>query len=319
MAGLKSVVQTTLLRVKNDRRTQLRYGAFVLLFLSLIFSFGGSPILFFGWIALGVMGVLLLYKLLERYFFIVLWLGGIYLLVCLGCLIMFHFSVVTGNWFLTVLGLSMLMGAFMGGLLLIYFTKERRDRIALEGPRVNIGLFSAGIVAFEVFSFWSMIGFIRWADGDQYYPWIFRTIYLLSETIVILMLIYITGFMEDRLVIPSMTKVTDEGFLKNLLNNITGARAVFRSVPEMEKKELICPICTKPLKRQIRNCPSCDSPRYFYWCIRSEEYFIRCPNCMKLTPVGRARCIECSMRMSNSIRCSKCKTVNSVKDWVLLS
>jgi hypothetical protein len=209
----------------------------------------------------------------------------------------------------------MLMGAFMGGLLLIYFTKERRDRIALEGPRVNIGLYSAGVIAFGVFSFWSMIGFIRWAQGDNEYPWVFRSIYFISETIVILMLIHITSFMEDRLVLPSMTKLTDEGFVKNLFNNITGARAVFRNVNDSERMDLICPICTKALKRQIRNCPSCDTPRYFYWCTRSEEYFIRCPNCMELTPIGRARCIECSMKISNSIRCSKCRSVSSVRDW----
>lgn len=319
MAAFKVMAQDTIRRVRADRKTRLKYGAFLLLFLSLLFSLGGSPVLFFGWIALGVMGILLLYRLLERYFFVVLWLGGIYLLVGFGCLVIFHFSEVTGNWFLTVLGISMLMGAFMGGLLLVYFTKERRDRIALEGPRVNIGLFSAGIGAFGVFSFWSMLGFIRWAGGDHSYPWVFKAIYILSETIVIFMLIYITGFMEDRLVLPSMSRITDEGLIKNIVNNLTGARAVFKAVPESEGKDLICPVCTKPLKRQIRNCPSCDEPRFFYWCARSEEYFIRCPNCMKLTSVGRARCIECSMRMSNKIRCSRCKTVNSVRDWVLVT
>jgi hypothetical protein len=128
--------------------------------------------------------------------------------------------------------------------------------------------------------------------------------------------IIVISFPEDRFRVPYLDSLPDEGLLKNFIRNIT-----FKDFKEYinnkrETSDVLCPQCGETLNKERRKCPTCDAPRFFYWCDTSEDYFVRCPNCGNLTPLGNDRCIHCSVRMSSRIRCSRCKDVHAVGDWI---
>ncbi len=303
-------------RVKYERHTQLKWGAFLMLLLSLIFSMGEGLVSFFGWISLGAMGFLLLYRRLERYFFIVLWLSGVYLLMIIGSLISFSFYESNGNFFLLILGYSILAGSFLLTVYLWYFVKERRNMIALEGNYVPMGLYFLVMVLFYWSSLFGVVGWIRWADGTLGTPLLYKALYFVAELILIPSLIYLSGYPEDRFIAPHLEFMTDGGFFRNLITNISSGNFKLDRMKRNIEKDQTCPICNKTLEKEVRKCPSCDSPRFFYWCDRDEEYLVRCPNCRSLTPLGRKRCIHCSIKMSSRIKCSKCATINSANEWI---
>ena len=303
-------------RVRYERHTQLKWGAFFMLFLSLMFSMGNGLVSFFGWISLGTMGFLLLYRRLERYFFIVLWLSGVYLLMIIGSLISFSFYESNGNFFLLILGYSILAGSFLLTGYLWYFVKERRNMIALEGNYVPMGLYFIVLVLFYWSSLFGVVGWIRWADGTLGTPLLYKSLYFIAELILIPSLIYLSGYPEDRFIAPHLEFMTDGGFFRNLVTNISSGNFKLDRMKRKKEKDQTCPICNKTLEKEIRKCPSCDSPRFFYWCDLDEEYLVRCPNCRSLTPLGRSRCIHCSIKMSSRIKCSKCATINSADEWI---
>jgi hypothetical protein len=303
-------------RARYDRRSQLKWGSFLMLFLALMFSLGNGLISFFGWLSLGIMGFLLLYKRLERYFFIVLWLSGIYLLVLLGGYISFSLYERVDNFFLLILGYSILAGSFLLTGYLWYFIKERRNLIALEGNYIPMGLYFLVLVLFYWSSLFAVVGWIRWADGSLGTPGLYKGLYFSAELIIIPSLIYLSGYPEDRFIAPHLEFMTDGGFFRNLITALSTRNFNFKKIERRKEKEQICPICNIQLKREVRKCPSCDSPRFFYWCDRDEEFLVRCPNCSSLTPLGKERCTNCSIRMSNRIKCSRCGTINSANQWI---
>ncbi len=303
-------------RVRYERRSQLKWGAFLMLFLSLLFSMGDGLISFFGWMALGVMGFLLLYRRLERYFFIVLWLSGIYLLIILGGFISFSLYERHGNFFLMILGYSILAGSFLITGYLWYFLKERRNMIALEGTYVPMGLYFLVLFLFYWSALFSVVGWIRWADGSLGTPGLYKALYFSGELILIPSLIYLSGYPEDRFKAPHLEFITDGGFFRNLALAFSKGEFKVTKIKKKREKVQTCPLCNDHLDREVKKCPSCDTPRFFYWCPKDEEYLVRCPNCRSLTPLGRERCIHCSMKMSSKIKCSRCGSINAVNDWI---
>ena len=304
--------------MKYERTSQLKWGAFLMLFLSLIMSMGNGLITFFGWASLGLMGFLLLYRRLERYFFIVLWLSGIYVLIIIGGFISFSIYERHGNFFLLILGYSVLAGAFLLTGYLWYFLKERRDLIALEGTYVPMGLYFIVLFLFYWSAVFSIVGWIRWADESLGTPWLYKALYFIAELMMILCLLYLSGYPEDRFKAPHVEFMTDGGFFRNLAVNISKGNMKFTKMRRQIEKEQKCPLCDGPLQKEVKKCPSCDSSRSFYWCPRDEEFLVRCPNCRSLTPIGRNRCVQCSIRMSSNIKCSRCGSINPVDDWVSL-
>jgi hypothetical protein len=302
-------------RVRFERSSQLKWSAFLMLLLSLIFSMGSGLISFFGWMALGSMGYLLLYRRLERYFFIVLWLTGIYMMISLGGLISFSIYERYENFFLLILGYSILAGSFLLTGYLWYFLKERRNMIALEGTYVPMGLYFLVLFLFYWSALFGIVGFIRWADGSLGNPGLYKALYFTGELILIPSLIYLSGYPEDRFKAPHMEFMTDGGFFRNIAMALSKGELRIGNSKKKREKDQNCPLCNNNLEREVRKCPSCDAPRFFYWCIKDEEYLVRCPNCRGLTPLGRERCIHCSLKMSNKIKCSKCGSINSVNDW----
>ncbi len=317
MGGIKEVLSRWWDRVRYERRAQLKWGAFLMLFLSLLFSMGDGLISFFGWLSLGAMGFMMLYRRLERYFFLVLWLSITYILIAIGSLIAFSMYKESGNFFLLILGYSILMGSFLSTGYMWYFMKERRNLIALEGEYVPMGFYS--IVLFFFFfipSFFAVIGWIRWADGTMGSPWLFKALYFFAELILIPSMIYLSGYPEDRFKAPHIEFITDGGIFRNVLPKLLSGKFNFKKLQKREEKDQVCPLCNAQLKKEVKRCPSCDSPRFFYWCQKDEEYFIRCPNCRDLTPLGRERCIHCSIKMSSKIKCSKCSAINPASGWI---
>ncbi|MFW3146659.1 MAG: hypothetical protein ACMUIE_07595 [Thermoplasmatota archaeon] len=315
MVSLYSVTFRYWSRLRHDRRFQLKASVMFFFVLSLVFSLGDGPMYSFGWITLGLTGFALLYRLQERYFFVSLWLSIVYAIVFLGSMTAFRFAELTGNWFLQIFGYSILVGAFIGCLFLILMIKERRDLIALEGEYVPIGLWSALVLLFFWSSVFSILGFIRWADGSLGNPGIYLSMYITAELILIPTFIFVVTFPDEKFVLPDFDKVHEKSFFRDLAVNLTFSE--FRKRIEDRQKEagVRCPSCNDLLLKEIKKCPTCDSPRYFYWCNTSQDYFVRCPSCRMLTPVGPPRCINCSARMSSRIRCSKCRDVNRISEW----
>ncbi|MBN1389162.1 MAG: hypothetical protein JXA22_00810 [Candidatus Thermoplasmatota archaeon] len=317
MAGLYPILGRYMTRLKFDRRYQLKWSIAFFFILSLLFSLGDGILFSFGWFALGLMGVLLSYRLLERYFFLAIWLGLEYIMIFWGSMLAFRFAESWGNWFIQIFGYTILVAAFIGCLFLILFIKDRRDLIALEGEYAPIGLWSTLVIfGFYMPSIFSMAGFIRWADGAIGNPTVYLVLYLCAELIVITSFILITSFPEDRFRVPYLDSLPDEGFLKNFIRNLTFREFKEYMNSKSETADVICPQCGETLHKEMRKCPTCDAPRYFYWCDTSEDFFVRCPNCQNLTPIGSQRCIHCDVRMSNRIRCSKCKDVHTIIEWV---
>lgn len=303
-------------KVRYERGSQLKWGAFLMLFLSLLFSMGDGLISFFGWMSLGSMGFLLLYRRLERYFFIVLWLSGIYLMVLLGGFISFSLYEKYDNFFLLVLGYSILAGSFLITGYLWYFLKDRRNMIALEGTYVPMGLYFLALFLFFWSSLFAVVGWIRWADGSLGTPGLYKALYFTGELILIPTMIYLSGYPEDRFKAPHLEFMTDGGFFRNLALALSKGEIRIGKMKKRKEKDQSCPLCHDQLDREVKNCPSCDSPRFFYWCSKDEEYLVRCPNCRSLTPLGRDRCINCSIKMSNRIKCSRCGSINGVNEWI---
>jgi hypothetical protein len=317
MAGIYPILERFWTRLIHDRSYQLKWAIAAFLILSLFFSIGEGLIYSFGWFALGLMGIILTFKLLERYFFMAIWLILVYFIVFFGSMLAFRFGETSGNWFVMIFGYTILVGAFISCLFLVLFIKERRDLIAMEGDYVPIGLWST-ILIFGFFwpSLFSIVGFIRWAEGSSGGSIAYLILYLIAELILIPSFIIVTSFPEDRFRVPYLDSLPDEGPMKNFIRNIT-----FKDFKEYinnkkETSDVLCPQCGEVLNKESRKCPTCDAPRFFYWCDTSEDYFVRCPNCGNLTPLGNDRCIHCSVRMSSRIRCSRCRDVHAVADWI---
>ncbi|MGA1819546.1 MAG: hypothetical protein ACMUHU_00910 [Thermoplasmatota archaeon] len=316
MAGLYPIMERMLTRLKHDRSYQLKWAIAFFLIASLLFSLGDGVVFSFGWLALGFMGILLSFRLLEKYFFMAIWLGVVYIMVFWGSMMAFRLSETSGNWFVQIFGYTILVAAFIACLFLILFIKERRDLIALEGEYVPIGLWSTLVLfGFYLPSIFSIAGFIRWAEGPSGSGIGYLILYLLAELIVISSFILITSFPEDRFRVPYLESLPDEGVFRNFIRNITFKEFKEYINSKSEIGDVVCPQCGEALSKETRRCPTCDAPRYFYWCDTSEDYFVRCPNCQNLTPIGIQRCIHCSVKMSTKIRCSKCKDVHTVSDW----
>ena len=320
MGGTTSFFKRSLVSRFENRSDQLKYGALLFLVLSLVFSIFNGWIFSIGWFLLGLMGLLLLYRLVPRYFFLAIWLGTIYTLIFLGANLSFNLAERSGSWFMRILGFTIIAGSFILVLYLIIYIKERRDEYAMDGPYVPIGLWSIFVIAFFWSSIFSILGWIRWADTSFENPFIYRSLYFIAELVVIPLFVKIVYFPEERF---RTTYHDEEPELGGIIYQM---RSLFQSVSgkKLRKDDKVrrmeegtqCPMCGNYLEKQIRVCPSCNSPRFFYWCDQSEDYLVRCPNCRRLTPAGRGRCIHCSIRMSEKIRCSQCGNVSNLSDWI---
>jgi hypothetical protein len=316
MVSLYPTVERLWNRLRYDRSFQLKWSVGFFFILSMLFSLGDGILYSFGWLAMGITGAMLTYRLLERYFFLALWLAGIYVGIYVGSLTAFHFASTSGNWFIMIFGYSILIIAFLACLFLILFIKERRDLIALEGEYIPIGLWSILIIVFYWSALFSIIGSIRWADGSLGNPGLYKTLYVVAELVVIPTFIFIASFPEDRFRAPYLDSLPDEGPFRNFIRNVTFKEFKEYIKNKKDSAETVCPQCGEVLFKESKKCPTCDAPRYFYWCNTSEDYFVRCPNCMNLTPIGNERCIHCSVKMSSKIRCSRCRDVHPVSGWI---
>ena len=320
MGGKTSVMQEKILSRFKDRRDQLKYGTVLFLVLSLIFSILNGWIFSIGWLVLGVMGLLLLYRLVPRYFFLAFWLISIYILIFLGATLSFNFAERSGSWFLKIIGYSIIAGSFILVLYLIIYIKERRDEYALDGTYVPIGLWTIFVFAFFWSSIFSILGWTRWADSSFGNPLVYKSLYFMAELIAIPLFVKIVYFPEERFKATYLDEEPELGGIieqiKSFTGSISGKKLRREDKVRKMEVEINCPLCGKGLEKQVMECPSCGSQRFFYWCDVSDEYFVRCPNCRRLTPIGKNRCIHCSIRMSKRIRCSNCNSVNDLYDWI---
>lgn len=317
MVSLYSLTGRFWSRLRFDRRFQLKASVFLFFFLSLIFGQGDGLVFSFGWVSLGLMGFILLYRLQERFFFITVWMAIIYFLIFLGSIVAFNYAEQYDNWFIQIFGISILAIAFVACLYMILLMKERRDLLALEGEYVPIGFWFILVLLFYWSSVFAQVGFIRWADDSLGNLELYRTLYIAAEIILIPTFILVVTFPEDKFTFSNAEDTKRMGVFNNLIKNIT-FRDLQKRLEKVSSKEIMppCPRCKIPLSREIKKCPSCDSSRYFYWCDTSQDYLVRCPSCFKLTMIGSDRCINCNARMSSKIRCSKCKDINKVDDWI---
>lgn len=319
MGGTSSFFDRWKYIIVNDRKIQLKYAASLFLFFSLLFSMGNGIIYSIGWISMGLMGLTLLYKRVPRFFFISLWLGLIYILIFTGVNLSFNYSDRFGSWFMGILGYSILAGSFILVLYLIIYIKDKRDEYALEGEYVPIGLFFLFVIAFFWTSFFAIIGWVRWADYNFGHPALYKALYFTAELILIPIFVHIITFPEDKFRSPVTETEIGSGTiinqLKDFFRSATGNRLKEDEKVRKVDIDISCPLCNNPLERNTRDCPTCGTKRFFYWCGRSEEYFVRCPNCRNLTPLGRQRCIHCSIKMSSKVKCSRCNSIHRVSEW----
>ena len=316
MSGFSQGLNRWYIRLRTVRDQQLKYGALILLFLSLIFSIMDGLIFFFGWLSMGVMGILLLYKRSPRYFYLTLWLGSIYIMVFFGSIVTYIWTASDDNIILPLWGYSILLGAFLVSVSLILFVRERRNRYAMEGEYVPIGLWSTAVIAFFWTSLFSIIGWIRWADGSLGNPELFKILYLVNESLLILLLVFILYFPESRFRTTILETVSPGGEIKQFISSMFGKNLRLEDNIRKLDVRIGCPVCGVDLKREVKRCPSCDERRFFYWCDREEDFFVRCPNCRRLTQISNERCIHCSIRISRKIRCSKCRNIHQISKWI---
>jgi hypothetical protein len=168
-------------------------------------------------------------------------------------------------------------------------------------------------------SLFSLLGWVRWSDGLGDSPFVNLLLYFLADLIMIISMIYVVSFPEERFKTALYSPLPAETLLssiKTFISTITGKRLKLdESVRKMDLKEQ-CPLCGKPLEKELKKCPTCETPRFFYWCDHSEDHFVRCPNCTSLTPLGRDRCIHCSTKIVRKIRCSSCLSVHDMSKWM---
>ena len=126
MVSLYSITGRFWSRLRFDRIFQLKASIITFFMLSMIFGMGDGLIFSFGWISLGLMGFILLYRLQERYFFVSIWMSIVYFLIFLGSLVAFKYAEIYNNWFLQIFGFSIMVIAFVLSLYLILLIKEKR-------------------------------------------------------------------------------------------------------------------------------------------------------------------------------------------------
>ena len=302
--------------IRKDRSRQLKYGSLFLLYLSLVFSLIDGLIFSFGWVAMGIMGILLLYRRAPRYFHLFLWLAGIYILVFSGAVLSFILAERYDNLFLLIWGYSILIGAFILAVSLILYVKDRRDRYSLEGEYVPIGLWTIAVFGFFWASIFSMVGWIRWADGSLGSPTIYKVLYLLSESVVIILLFQIISYPESRFKTTLFEEKEAVGEIRRFILSLSGRNLRREDRIRNVNIEVRCPICENPMRKETKRCPSCDAERLFHWCGQCDDYYVRCPSCRHLTPISKNRCIHCSIRISEKIKCSRCGSIHQVSEWI---
>lgn len=317
MVSLYSITGGFWTRLRFDRNFQLKASILLFFFLSMLFGQGDNLVFSFGWLSLGLMGFALLYRLQDRFFFVTIWFSVVYVLIFIGSMVAFNVAEELGNWFIQMFGFSIMIIAFVLSLYLILLIKERRDQLALEGEYVPIGLWTIFVFLFFWSSVFSQVGFIRWADGSLGNQDLYRSLYILSELILIPTFLLVVTFPEDRLKVPGIEEDRGATVLRRFVNDITFKDMQKRFNSSASSEEIpVCPRCKLTLKREVKKCPTCDSSRFFYWCDTSQDYLVRCPSCYELTMIGNDRCIHCQARISSKIRCSKCRDVNRVEDWI---
>lgn len=305
--------------IKRNRRLQLKIGSIIYLLLALVFSMGDGPVFSIGWFLCGLIGLAMLYKLTPRFFFLGIWLIIVYILTFIGSIVKFKYSEISGSWFLSILGYMILIGAFIMLLYLVLFVKERRDQYARESEYVPIGLWFIFTIAFFWSSLFSIIGWIRWSDGMVGTPLLNIFLYFMAGTVMLITLIFVITFPEERFKTAYDDLAPTESMIKSLRSFImtaTGRKLKIDDSVRNIKDIKPCPLCGRGLSREIKKCPTCDTPRFFYWCDTSSDHFVRCPNCTEMTPIGRDRCVHCSTKIINKIRCSNCNSIHEIYRWM---
>jgi hypothetical protein len=305
--------------LKGNKRLQLKIGALTYLMVSLIFSLLDGRVFSIGWLVTGVFGLALLYKLTPRFFFIGLWLVIVYILIFVGSVLGLKYSEETGSFLILILGIMVIIGAFILVLYMILFIKDRRDQYRVQTGYVPIGLWSIWVMVFFWSSLFSIIGWVRWSDGIGRSSFLNILLYFMADAIMLIAMIYVVSFPEERFKTALSSPPPAESLItgiKVFFATVTGKQLKLdESVRRIDLKEQ-CPLCSKDLAREIKKCPTCDAPRFFYWCDKTEDHFVRCPNCASLTPIGRDRCIHCSTKIVRKIRCSSCQSVHEMFKWM---
>jgi hypothetical protein len=304
--------------LKGNKRLQLKIGAVVYLLLSLLFSLFEGGVFSIGWLVTGVVGLALLYKLTPRFFFLEIWLIIVYGLIFAGLLLGLKYSDETGSWLLFVVGIMVLISSFMMALYMILFIKDRRDQYRQQSGYVPIGWWSIWVMVFFWSSFFSILGWIWWSDsvGSRFFNVL---LYLFADGVMLFSMVYVVTFPEDRFKTALYSPDPAESLMKGIkvfFSTITGKRLKLdETVSKIDMREQ-CPLCGKQLEKEIKKCPTCEAPRFFYWCDHSDDHFVRCPNCASLTPLGRERCIHCTTKIVRKVRCSNCQSVHEISRWL---
>ncbi|MDG6224414.1 MAG: hypothetical protein QCI82_02760 [Candidatus Thermoplasmatota archaeon] len=305
--------------LKKNRRLQLKFGATIYLMISLVLSLGDGPVYSVGWFLFGIIGLSMLYKLTPRFFFLGIWMIIVYLLTFIGSMVKFKYAEISGSWFLSILGYMILIGAFILLLYLVLFVKERRDQYARWSDYVPIGLWFIFSLIFFWSSLFSIIGWIRWSDKTAGTPLLNMFLYFIAGSIMLITLIFVITFPEERFKTTYDDLEHSESMMKSLKSFImtaTGRKLKIDDSIREVRDIKPCPLCGMDLDREIKKCPTCDTPRFFYSCRKSKDLFVRCPNCAELTPIGRDRCLHCSTRIIKMIRCSNCSSVHEIHRWI---
>jgi hypothetical protein len=198
-----------------------------------------------------------------------------------------------------------------------------------EAPYVPIGLWSIALVGFVVVADVSMVGLGWWIVGSSD-----LTLYLVSEVILVLLLMYLLevpqkafgGKGEDFVPRVSLADITSETkkVAKRLVKRPKTdkvAKATVRSAAAAVKPKVLrdgtleCPACGSNLAIDLRRCPECYRENEFAWCPVSEHYIIPCPACGKPTVYGEEACSHCGQNLTRAYKCPNCLKATPLQRW----
>lgn len=301
-------VQTPQFLSLDKTEDQLVIATFILVLVS--FFFGLQPDLLYAllWGATGIGALLCIYFAFPNMWPYALLLYVAYAIVTFGLIIMiFWYDVLTvsGISIPIMIGIFLIAAAFYIAFYIVQHIKKARDAMAVQEKYLPLGFWSIGVMLFVGISIISIIGWTLWVNtgGGEI------QIYLVSEPLIALLLVYILWF-PDRNIDWSMEKLPKSPAQEYIMDK---SRVLKVKVARVKNE---CPECGLKLKREKKTCPSCDNVQTFGWCVKSEAFVLPCSHCQNMTLYGKGNCQKCGKPLSEKIVCNSCESSFPIKEWV---
>ncbi len=304
-----SINQLGFLRsLKDDRFLwQVCFIAFFLLSLGL--GLGGNIVFTIGWGIMAILTLLFAFRGFPNMFSSALYLVLAYLTV-FGAVIAFlwvpeHRSI----------NLAVILGFFLEGagvaflIVLVGRIWKTRDHMAERGKYVPLGFWTIMVFVFFLSANASLFFWGLWASGQLNN----LAGYIIAEAFMAFVIFYVLRVPEMRfgkdiepLKIPGVTPMTDRFFTKDRKEPLS-----------FKEGTKTCPVCNGSLRTEERICPSCKQEQTFYWCPRSEAFFVECTRCGRLTSYEKKECIFCSQPVKKKVKCKVCDNDFLISEWKL--